>query len=219
MTQFYEAGELHKRQDAELRARLRELEDQSEQHQAVISGLNTKYTDTIEKLQNDKARLEVREPAGASSADASVFYVQSLSSTILPVFIAENTDPGEGSKGVQDANRRVVLSRFILASEAAMRMASATAECEPFKLKFLCCPCSQQQLRRCQTELSRQVKQSSSVIQEKVPFNDTSEHLPPSLHLHNQSRAKEWEASVKHRRAQNLAVFVESIGAGIESLL
>lgn len=37
--------------------------------------------------------------------------------------------------------------------------------------------CSQQQLRRCQSELNRQVKQSSSVIQEKVPFNDTSEYL------------------------------------------
>uniref|UniRef100_A0A8C9X106 Protein phosphatase 1 regulatory subunit 21 n=1 Tax=Sander lucioperca TaxID=283035 RepID=A0A8C9X106_SANLU len=35
----------------------------------------------------------------------------------------------------------------------------------------------QQQLRRCQSELNRQVKQSSSVIQEKVPFNDTSEYL------------------------------------------
>ena len=44
--------------------------------------------------------------------------------------------------------------------------------------------CSQQQLRRCQSELNRQVKQSSSVIQEKVPFNDTSEYLPlRSRHL------------------------------------
>lgn len=58
--QFYEADELHKRQEAELRDRLRELESQSEQHQAVISGLNAKYTDTIERLQSDKARLEVR---------------------------------------------------------------------------------------------------------------------------------------------------------------
>lgn len=37
--------------------------------------------------------------------------------------------------------------------------------------------CSQQQLRRCQSELNRQVQQSSSVIQEKVPFNDTSKYL------------------------------------------
>jgi hypothetical protein len=34
---------------------------------------------------------------------------------------------------------------------------------------------SQQQLRKCQSELNRQVKKSSIVIQEKVPFNDTSE--------------------------------------------
>lgn len=60
MIQFYEADELHKRQEAELRDRLRELEDQSEQHQAVITGLNTKYTDTIERLQRDKAQLEVK---------------------------------------------------------------------------------------------------------------------------------------------------------------
>lgn len=59
MIQFYEADELHKRHEAQLRARLQELENQSEQHQAVINGLNTKHTDTIERLQSDKARLEV----------------------------------------------------------------------------------------------------------------------------------------------------------------
>ncbi len=49
-------------------------------------------------------------------------------------------------------------------------------------LKSICLQslCSQQQLRRCQAELNRQVKQSSSVIQEKVPFNDTSEYLAPT---------------------------------------
>lgn len=120
---------------------------------------------------------------------------------------------------MQNANRRVVLSYFILASQAALRVASWTAECELFNLRFVCCPCSQQQLRRCQTELSRQVKQSSSVIQEKVPFNDTSECLPPSPRLPNQRRAKEREASVKHRWAESLAVFIKSIGAGIESPL
>ena len=35
---------------------------------------------------------------------------------------------------------------------------------------------SQQQLRKCQSELNRHVKKSSIVIQEKVPFNDTSEY-------------------------------------------
>lgn len=30
------------------------------QHQAVVDSLTKKYTETIEKLQNDKAKLEVR---------------------------------------------------------------------------------------------------------------------------------------------------------------
>uniref|UniRef100_A0A674MCG8 Protein phosphatase 1 regulatory subunit 21 n=1 Tax=Takifugu rubripes TaxID=31033 RepID=A0A674MCG8_TAKRU len=112
--QFYEADELHKRQEAQLRARLQELEREAEQHQDAVNGLNTKYTDTIERLHSDKARLEAAEP-------------------------------------------------------------------ELFNRSFRSRLCSQQQLRRCQTELSRQVKQSSSVIQEKVPFNDTSEYLSPRL--------------------------------------
>uniref|UniRef100_A0A8C9WYF3 Protein phosphatase 1 regulatory subunit 21 n=1 Tax=Sander lucioperca TaxID=283035 RepID=A0A8C9WYF3_SANLU len=45
----------------------------------------------------------------------------------------------------------------------------------------------QQQLRRCQSELNRQVKQSSSVIQEKVPFNDTSEYLLKARDLSGQA--------------------------------
>lgn len=57
----------------------------------------------------------------------------------------------------------------------ALRSTSQDAECERVNLTFVSRLCSQQQLRRCQAELSRQVKQSSSVIQEKVPFNDTSE--------------------------------------------
>lgn len=73
MIQFYEADELHKRQEAELRARLQDLENEAEQHQAVINGLNGKYTDTIERLQSDKARLEVRVGGGGGSADVSVF--------------------------------------------------------------------------------------------------------------------------------------------------
>lgn len=40
--------------------RLQELEKDSEQHQAVVDSLTTKYMDTIERLQSDKARLEVR---------------------------------------------------------------------------------------------------------------------------------------------------------------
>uniref|UniRef100_A0A669F746 Protein phosphatase 1 regulatory subunit 21 n=1 Tax=Oreochromis niloticus TaxID=8128 RepID=A0A669F746_ORENI len=103
--QFYEADEQHKKTEAELRERLEKLEKDAEQHQAVVDGLTTKYAETIERLQSDKARLEVRLNTSSISL------------------------------------------------------------------------CSQQQLRRCQSELNRQVKQSSSVIQEKVPFNDTSEYL------------------------------------------
>ncbi|XP_022599574.1 protein phosphatase 1 regulatory subunit 21 isoform X1 [Seriola dumerili] len=124
--QFYEADEQHRRQEAELRARLEELEKDSEQHQAVVDGLTTKYMETIERLQSDKARLEVK---------------------------------------AQTLERE--------AKECRMR----TEEC-------------QQQLRRCQSELNRQVKQSSSVIQEKVPFNDTkfsdynSLNVPPHNRRH-----------------------------------
>uniref|UniRef100_A0A4W4EBM7 Protein phosphatase 1 regulatory subunit 21 n=1 Tax=Electrophorus electricus TaxID=8005 RepID=A0A4W4EBM7_ELEEL len=108
--QFFEADELHRQQEAQLRARLEKLEWDTEQHQAVVDSLTAKYTDTIERLQNDKARLEV--------------------STILNVFSL--------------------------------------------------CICSQQQLRKYQTELSNQLKHNSSVIQEKVPFNDTSEYSSTS---------------------------------------
>uniref|UniRef100_A0A4W6F0Z2 Protein phosphatase 1 regulatory subunit 21 n=1 Tax=Lates calcarifer TaxID=8187 RepID=A0A4W6F0Z2_LATCA len=124
--QFYEADEKHRRQEAELRARLEELEKDSEQHQGVVDGLTTKYMETIERLQGDKARLEVK---------------------------------------AQTLERE--------AKECRMR----TEEC-------------QQQLRRCQSELNRQVKQSSSVIQEKVPFNDTkfsdynSLNVPPHNRRH-----------------------------------
>ncbi|TKS85428.1 Protein phosphatase 1 regulatory subunit 21 [Collichthys lucidus] len=124
--QFYEADEKHRRQEAELKTRLQELEKDSEQHQAVVDGLTTKYMESIERLQGDKARLEVK---------------------------------------AQTLERE--------AKECRMR----TEEC-------------QQQLRRCQTELNRQVKQSSSVIQEKVPFNDTkfsdynSLNVPPHNRRH-----------------------------------
>ncbi|KAK5908329.1 hypothetical protein CgunFtcFv8_016401 [Champsocephalus gunnari] len=124
--QFYEAGEQHSRQESELKARLQELEKDSEQHQAVVGGLATKYMDTIERLQSDKARLEIKS---------------------------------------QTLERE--------AKECRMR----TEEC-------------QQQLRLSQSELNRQVKQSSSVIQEKVPFNDTkligynSLNVPPHNRRH-----------------------------------
>ncbi|XP_042321299.1 protein phosphatase 1 regulatory subunit 21 isoform X1 [Sceloporus undulatus] len=57
--QFFEADEQHKRLEAELRNRLEFLEMEAAQHQAVVDGLTRKYMDTIEKLQNDKAKLEI----------------------------------------------------------------------------------------------------------------------------------------------------------------
>lgn len=57
--QFYEADEQHRKEEARLRARLEQLEKDGKQHQAVVDGLASRYMDTIEKLQSDKARLEV----------------------------------------------------------------------------------------------------------------------------------------------------------------
>uniref|UniRef100_A0A8B9PPP4 Protein phosphatase 1 regulatory subunit 21 n=1 Tax=Apteryx owenii TaxID=8824 RepID=A0A8B9PPP4_APTOW len=57
---FFEADEQHKRLEAELRSRLEVLETDAAQHQAVVDSLTRKYTDTIEKLQNDKAKLEIK---------------------------------------------------------------------------------------------------------------------------------------------------------------
>ncbi|NXU18944.1 PPR21 phosphatase, partial [Pardalotus punctatus] len=57
---FFEADEQHKRLEAELRSRLEVLETGAAQHQAVVDSLTKKYTETIEKLQNDKAKLEIK---------------------------------------------------------------------------------------------------------------------------------------------------------------
>ncbi|KAK7902178.1 hypothetical protein WMY93_018947 [Mugilogobius chulae] len=127
---FYEADEQHRRQEAELRSRLSELEKSSQEHQSIVEGLTTKYMENTEKLQSDKARLELK---------------------------------------VQTLERE--------AKECRMR----TEEC-------------QQQLRRCQTELNRQVKQSSSVIQEKVPFNDTKYNDYNSLNVPPHNRRHQLKA-------------------------
>ncbi|XP_066516412.1 protein phosphatase 1 regulatory subunit 21 [Hoplias malabaricus] len=124
--QFYEADELHRQQEAQLRARLVQLEKDAEQHQTVVDNLTSKYMESIEKLQSDKARLEIK---------------------------------------TQTLERE--------AKECKLR----TEEC-------------QQQLRKYQSELSSQMKHSSSVIQEKVPFNDTkyddynSLNVPPHNRRH-----------------------------------
>ncbi|OXB82832.1 UNVERIFIED_CONTAM: hypothetical protein H355_010402 [Colinus virginianus] len=57
---FFEADEQHKRLEAELRTKLEVLETDAAQHQAVVDSLTKKYTDTIEKLQNDKSKLEIK---------------------------------------------------------------------------------------------------------------------------------------------------------------
>uniref|UniRef100_A0A8C5TQC4 Protein phosphatase 1 regulatory subunit 21 n=1 Tax=Malurus cyaneus samueli TaxID=2593467 RepID=A0A8C5TQC4_9PASS len=57
---FFEADEQHKRLEAELRSRLEVLETDAAQHQAVVDSLTKKYTETIEKLQNEKAKLEIK---------------------------------------------------------------------------------------------------------------------------------------------------------------
>ncbi|XP_053920215.1 protein phosphatase 1 regulatory subunit 21 isoform X2 [Cuculus canorus] len=57
---FFEADEQHKRLEAELRTKLEILEMDAAQHQAVVDSLTRKYTDTVEKLQNDKAKLEIK---------------------------------------------------------------------------------------------------------------------------------------------------------------
>ncbi|XP_003216166.1 protein phosphatase 1 regulatory subunit 21 [Anolis carolinensis] len=58
--QFFEADEQHKRLEIDLRNRLEVLEMEAAQHQAVVDGLTRKYMDTIEKLQSDKAKLEIK---------------------------------------------------------------------------------------------------------------------------------------------------------------
>ncbi|XP_053239542.1 protein phosphatase 1 regulatory subunit 21 isoform X2 [Podarcis raffonei] len=58
--QFFEANEKHNLLETELRSKLEVLEMEAAQHQAVVDGLTRKYMDTIEKLQSDKAKLEIK---------------------------------------------------------------------------------------------------------------------------------------------------------------
>ncbi|XP_066467992.1 protein phosphatase 1 regulatory subunit 21 [Tiliqua scincoides] len=58
--QFFEADEQHKRLESELRGRLEVLEMEAAKHQAVVDGLTQKYMDTVEKLQSEKAKLEIK---------------------------------------------------------------------------------------------------------------------------------------------------------------
>ncbi|XP_043551551.1 protein phosphatase 1 regulatory subunit 21 isoform X2 [Chiloscyllium plagiosum] len=108
--EIQEAQAKHRQTETDLRERLLVLEKDAMQHKAVIDGLKMKYMDTIEKLQNDKANLEVKS--------------QSL------------------EREAKDCRLR-------------------TEEC-------------QQQLKNIHTDLSSRLDQSLSIIQDKVPFNDTS---------------------------------------------
>ncbi|KAM6220776.1 protein phosphatase 1 regulatory subunit 21 isoform 2-T2 [Rhynchocyon petersi] len=120
--QFFEADEQHKHVEAELRSRLAALETEAAQHQAVVDGLTRKYMDTIEKLQNDKAKLEVKSQALEKEA-----------------------------------------------KECRLR----TEEC-------------QLQLKNLHEDLSGRLEESLSIINEKVPFNDTSSHYNAlNVPLHN----------------------------------
>ncbi|XP_075811283.1 protein phosphatase 1 regulatory subunit 21 [Microtus pennsylvanicus] len=121
--QVFEADEHHKHVEAELRSRLAALETEAAQHQAVIDGLTQKYMETIERLQNDKAKLEVKS--------------QTLEKE---------------------------------AKECRLR----TEEC-------------QLQLKNLHEDLSGRLEESLSIINEKVPFNDTKYHLYNALNvpLHN----------------------------------
>ncbi|XP_069350016.1 protein phosphatase 1 regulatory subunit 21 isoform X3 [Eulemur rufifrons] len=121
--QFFEADEQHKHVEAELRSRLAALETEAAQHQAVVDGLTRKYMETIEKLQNDKAKLEVKS--------------QTLEKE---------------------------------AKECRLR----TEEC-------------QLQLKNLHEDLSGRLEESLSIINEKVPFNDTkySQYNALNVPLHN----------------------------------
>ncbi|OBS82988.1 hypothetical protein A6R68_23022, partial [Neotoma lepida] len=116
---FFEADEHHKHVEAELRSRLAALETEAAQHQAVIDGLTRKYMETIEKLQNDKAKLEVKS--------------QTLEKE---------------------------------AKECRLR----TEEC-------------QLQLKNLHEDLSGRLEESLSIINEKVPFNDTKYNLYNALNV------------------------------------
>nr|KAF6448421.1 protein phosphatase 1 regulatory subunit 21 [Rousettus aegyptiacus] len=121
--QFFEADEQHKHVEAELRSRLATLETDAAQHQAVVDGLTRKYMETIEKLQNDKAKLEVKSQALEKEA-----------------------------------------------KECRLR----TEEC-------------QLQLKNLHEDLSGRLEESLSIINEKVPFNDTkySQYNALNVPLHN----------------------------------
>lgn len=107
--QVQEAQERHKQIETELRERLVVLERDAVQHHDVVDGLKQKYMDANEKLQNDKANLEVKSH-------------------------------------------------------------SLEREAKDCRLRAEEC---QQQLKNVHADLSKRLDQSTNIIQEKLPFNDT----------------------------------------------
>lgn len=107
--QFFEVDEKHKQIEEALQTKLEALEKEAAQHQAVLSGLTQKYMENIEKLQNEKAKLEVKS--------------QTL------------------EREAKDCRHR-------------------TEEC-------------QQQLKTLHVDLNSRLNESLTIINEKVPFNDT----------------------------------------------
>ncbi|KAF5918043.1 hypothetical protein HPG69_019849 [Diceros bicornis minor] len=132
--QFFEADEQHKHVEAELRSRLATLEMEASQHQAVVDGLTRKYMETIEKLQNDKAKLEVKS--------------QTL------------------EKEAKECRLRTEEWYVKREFQGAL---------------------NQLQLKNLHEDLSGRLEESLSIINEKVPFNDTkySQYNALNVPLHN----------------------------------
>uniref|UniRef100_UPI00398EE46D protein phosphatase 1 regulatory subunit 21 isoform X2 n=1 Tax=Pristiophorus japonicus TaxID=55135 RepID=UPI00398EE46D len=145
--QVQEAQEKHRQIETELSERLVVLERDAMQHHAVVDGLKQKYMDTIEKLQNDKANLEVKSHS---------------------------------------------LERE--AKECRLR----TEEC-------------QQQLKNIHADLSSRLDQSKSIIQEKVPFNDTrlSEYNTLDVPVHDRRH----QLKARDVNGQALAFLQDLVGA------
>ncbi|XP_062318883.1 protein phosphatase 1 regulatory subunit 21 isoform X2 [Osmerus eperlanus] len=89
---------------------------------------------------------------------------------------------------------RCALGEDRLAQETArLELKAHTLEREARECRARAEEC-QQQLSGCQVELSRQVQENSSVIQEKVPFNDTQYHHFNSLNVPPHNRRHQLKA-------------------------
>ncbi|XP_062911694.1 protein phosphatase 1 regulatory subunit 21 isoform X2 [Mobula hypostoma] len=145
--QVQEAQERHKRIETELRERLMVLERDAMQHHDVVDGLKQKYTDTIAKLQNDKANLEVKSH-------------------------------------------------------------SLEREAKDCRLRAEEC---QQQLKNVHADLSRRLDQSTNIIQEKLPFNDTrlAEYYTLDVPIHDRRH----QLKARDVSGQALAFCQDLVGA------